>query len=861
MKNIKSQLIFLSIILLGFFVWQKNVSAIETNIIITEIAAYETSNYEWIEIYNKGSAPINITDWKFFENDTNHSLNEFQNDFIIEPQEYAIIADVAENFLNNYPEFTGTIIDSSWTSLKEAGEEIGLKDSAGETIELFTYLPCPDTSLQRIDLNANNYTESNWQIHAIDNSAGQANEFEQQDDENPVDENEENNPPIITNQRIIAGSILINEFVADPVSGEPEWIEIYNKNIYEIDLTGWQILDGAETSTVLDGTILGSDSDPFFIIEAPKGKLNNSGDAIVLQDKDGNIIDSIYYGDHDNLFIENNAPAATDPFSVARIKDGANTNNNLNDFVITQTPSKGAANIITLEELGEGKKEDNHEDKEDDEEKQELEDKKEKSSSQIIINEIYPNPPGSDIDKEWLELKNISELVIDLADWKIQDNDKMIYQVSKKDFTTTLLKPGHLFTISRNISGIALNNDKDTLKLIDPENITVQTITYKEQPDLIKDAAYALNENNNWQWTSLATQNQHNLFIPVNHPPIIQIYCPKQADVNQQIICDASDSFDFENNKLQFSWQIQNQIIEKEILEYNFQEKGTYQISLTINDGKFDMIKNHTIKIIDNKITTNKPTTAAKKETKSEVDAITKIDLKNIKTIEKGTEIKTQGVVSVVPNVFGKTTMYLAGSGVQLYMYKADWPELQIGDLVEVAGSITESKGETRIKLAQQEDIKILSKQPPPQPHPITINEIGETTEGYLVQFLGQLIEKSGSRFYFQDDTGEAEVYIKKNTKIAKTEFKEGDELLVNGIVSQDNEDYQVLPRFADDLKKQHEISQGEQTNLFQNNKNQPILKYLIVSAIFLILGIGIVLYIYLKQKISSRDSRTPKVT
>jgi DNA/RNA endonuclease YhcR with UshA esterase domain len=833
MKNIKTQFIFLSIILLGFFIWQKNVSATETNIVISEIAAYETSNYEWFEIYNLGSEPIDITNWKFFENETNHSLNQFQNDLIIEPQEYAIIADVAENFLNNFPDFNGTIIDSSWTSLKEDGEEIGLKNSANEIIELFTYLPCPDASLQKIDLNLNDYSDSNWQVHAIDNSAGQPNEFDQQYNEELEDNEPYNDSPDVNNQRIVAGSILINEFVADPVSGEAEWIELYNKNIYDIDLTGWQILDGSDTSTPLEGTISASNNNPFLIIESPKGKLNNSGDTIILQDKDGNILDTVNYGNYENLFIEKNAPAAADPFSVARIEDGGNTNNNQTDFVITQTPSKGSANIITLIEEEE-KEADVTEIGAETEDNEKIE-KKEKSDSQIIINEIYPNPPGSDLVNEWIELKNNSELVIDLADWKIQDNDKMLYKISKEDFADTALNPGYLFIIPRDISGLALNNDQETVKLIDPNNQTVQTIKYKEQADLIADAAYALDQEGTWQWTSLATKKQHNLFIPVNHPPMANIYCPKQAEVNQQIICDASDSFDFENNKLQFSWKIQNQTITEDVLKYTFSQSGNFQISLSISDGAFEVSQNHNIKIIspktDDKI--EKITTPSEKGGNKNPDLITSIELKEIKAIEQGTEIKTQGVVSVLPNTFGKTTMYLAGSGVQLYMYKADWPELQLGDLVEVSGSITESKGETRIKLAQQEDIRVLAKQIPPQPHQIKINEIGENTEGYLVQFTGQLIEKSGSRFYFQDETGEAEIYIKNNTKIPKTNYKEGDDLLVTGIVSQDNEIYQVLL----------DINHEQEATLAQNNKNQSILKYLMVGAGFLLICLGIVFY------------------
>ena len=411
MKNKKIKILIL--LLLGFFICPKIIYAAEQDIIITEIAAYESSNYEWLEIYNKGTEPVDLTSWKFYEAETNHKLNEFQNDLIIKPGEYAIIADVAANFKEAYPDFTGMIIDSSWSSLKEAGEEIALKNANGDIIESFTYLPCPDTSLQRIDLNLNDYTETNWQVHPTSNTAGQINEFDEQqndsteqnnqpettDDQTPPDEiSQVESPNQGGSQKIVSsGTLVINEFVSDPADGEVEWIELYNKNVFNIDLLGWKILDGSETITELNGTIGSNFDNKFTVIEKPKGRLNNSGDVIILKDPNNNIIDAVFYGNWDSGFIDENAPVAKDPFATARIIDGGTTYNNHNDFVVTETPTKGYANLITLSE----------------EEAQKIKDpdvkivkKKINYKEQIMINEIYPNPPGSDLEFEWIELKN-----------------------------------------------------------------------------------------------------------------------------------------------------------------------------------------------------------------------------------------------------------------------------------------------------------------------------------------------------------------------------------------------------------------------------------------------------------------------
>src|SRR3972149_4929944 len=124
--------------------------ASDAPVIITEIAAFEASGFEWIEIYNRSDETVDLTGWSFFEDDTHHTLTAFQNDLILEIGEHGIVADEADKFLE-MTGFPGTIVDSSWSSLKETGEEIGIIDAGDTIIEKFTYIESPNTSLQRID--------------------------------------------------------------------------------------------------------------------------------------------------------------------------------------------------------------------------------------------------------------------------------------------------------------------------------------------------------------------------------------------------------------------------------------------------------------------------------------------------------------------------------------------------------------------------------------------------------------------------------------------------------------------------------------------------------------------------------------
>ena len=100
-------------------------------IIITEIMYNlegRDSGREWIEVTNSGAESIDLSLWKFYENETNHRLTLFQGDTNLNPGESAIIADNPEKFLIDWPSFSGTLFNSSF-SLKNTGELISLRNS------------------------------------------------------------------------------------------------------------------------------------------------------------------------------------------------------------------------------------------------------------------------------------------------------------------------------------------------------------------------------------------------------------------------------------------------------------------------------------------------------------------------------------------------------------------------------------------------------------------------------------------------------------------------------------------------------------------------------------------------------------
>lgn len=115
--------------------------ALNAQVIINEIM-YDLegsdSGREWIEILNTGANAVDMSDWKFFEAETNHGLVLHQGDAVIQSGEYAIIADNPTKFLIDWSNFSGTIFDSSF-SLKNTGEFISLRDADLNDIDSVTY--------------------------------------------------------------------------------------------------------------------------------------------------------------------------------------------------------------------------------------------------------------------------------------------------------------------------------------------------------------------------------------------------------------------------------------------------------------------------------------------------------------------------------------------------------------------------------------------------------------------------------------------------------------------------------------------------------------------------------------------------
>jgi len=96
---------------------------------------------EWIEVRNTGTEALDLSGWRFFENNTNHAI-AIVSGGAIPPGGYAVIADNSSKFLADWPGFSGVLYDSVF-SLINSGELLILRDSSLADVDTLTY----DTSI------------------------------------------------------------------------------------------------------------------------------------------------------------------------------------------------------------------------------------------------------------------------------------------------------------------------------------------------------------------------------------------------------------------------------------------------------------------------------------------------------------------------------------------------------------------------------------------------------------------------------------------------------------------------------------------------------------------------------------------
>jgi len=107
--------------------------------------------------------------------------------------------------------------------------------------------------------------------------------------------------------------------------------------------------------------------------------------------------------------------------------------------------------------------------------------------STIFINEVFPNPSGSDMGVEFIELYNFGTENISLDGWRLGGK-------TKKKLDGAQIKPqGYL-----SFTEATLLNSANTIQLLDPFSNTISEVTY---PDPEEGQSYSRDDQGTFRWT------------------------------------------------------------------------------------------------------------------------------------------------------------------------------------------------------------------------------------------------------------------------------------------------------------------------------------------------------------------------
>ncbi len=431
------------------------------------------SDEEWIELYNNSPMEVDISGWTITDNNGSGSTYTIPSNKSIAAYSYYTIAADSTGFDNLYDRDAD--LYGSIPSLNNSGDTLILKDGDGTVKDTVaweggaaggvptgwgsTTAPSVSTggTIVRTDVSGDTDTYSDWST-ATDNGFPQTQE--------------------------VSFLVVMSEVFYDTpgVDGDEEWIELYNNCPVTVDIGGWKIKDNngtGATFTIPSGESI--EPGTFFTIAADSTgfdtlygyepdisgnlpALNNTGDALTLEDSYGNMMDAVAWEGGAGAGVPTgwgsaSAPSASTGSTIVRSDETTDT-----DTYSDWTTASSNGNPET--QSG--------------------------GSEKVVFSEVFYDTPGTDSVEEWIELYNNSSSTVDIGGWTITDNNDSgsTYTIPSGES----IPAGGYYTIAANSTGFynlysynanlvggipSLNNNGDALILKDDSSNVKDTVAWE----------------------------------------------------------------------------------------------------------------------------------------------------------------------------------------------------------------------------------------------------------------------------------------------------------------------------------------------------------------------------------------------
>jgi phosphatidylserine/phosphatidylglycerophosphate/cardiolipin synthase-like enzyme len=348
-------------------------------------------NGEWMEIYNSGSTPVDVLNWKLVNKNSkvldfdSTTIVGFQSNnsstWTIQPGDYMVIA------RNGIPNSVFTLTNSN--------DFITMEDSSGNVID-----------------------QASWNSSSTGNSleedpTSSANDWINTNTPTPGSVNNASTPPVSSD--LVFNEVMANPWPTNDSASWPggEWFEILNSGQSDMNLTGWYAEDAAGNSFPFNESHLVGSS----MIIAPgdyrvvainsstgNGVLNNGAESLILYWPNGTQAQMISWS-------QNFAG-----FSLSQQID--------NSWSYSSYPTPGTANPQDWDSIVAG-------------------------ASPVRISEVLVNSTmdGAPLpDGEWLELHNLGNNDIDLNGWVLKDGMGNVTHLDSHNLVQNMSQPGTIIS-------------------------------------------------------------------------------------------------------------------------------------------------------------------------------------------------------------------------------------------------------------------------------------------------------------------------------------------------------------------------------------------------------------------------------
>jgi len=443
----------------------------------------------------------------------------------------------------------------------------------------------------------------------------------------------------------------------------------------------------------------------------------------------------------------------------------------------------------------------------------------------IRFSSLFPDPAGDDAAAEYMSLKNMGSLGVNLTGWTVQNAAGKTYALEVTlGAQDTLVLP---YTLSK----IPLTNTGGTLTLFDHTGNSTDTVTYGPAKT---GQTYDRDTNDEWSWNGTPSSSP----TPAPTPAVTEQPTKLPLIRLLRFLPDPAGSDDAEWIELQNTestavtlegWRIDDQeggSAPYRIPTTTIEPLGTLRIAreesgiALNNDGDQVRLLAPDGSIVDTASygtspedgvyewtatgwswPSPAPTTLIEppppqepiEEPETPPNTLS-VSLAELDALEVGTELHINGVVTMPPGIVGKSIFALQDEnglgGVFVQIFGTNTHELHVGDVVVMQGSLRTRTGRpyiatTAVKMS-------LGAHTQTTPLALTVDEVAREHEGMLVTLQGTLTKRTSLTATLADDSLQTEI----SAEIPRDSLRSaepGTTVRMTGVLRRNGEGYELF--------------------------------------------------------------------